>query len=42
MLRDLRFGSTTPLCRSHVIAGPRSFLFVSPLLPRCHLRRRMM
>jgi hypothetical protein len=26
MLRDMRAGSTTPLCRFHVIAGPRSFL----------------
>jgi hypothetical protein len=39
---DLRTGSTTPLCRFHVIAGRRSSLFVSRLLPRCHLRRRLM
>jgi hypothetical protein len=32
-LRDLRTGSTTPLCRFHVIAGLRSFLLVSSLLP---------
>jgi hypothetical protein len=29
MLRDLRTGSTTPLCRFHVITGPRCFLLVS-------------
>jgi hypothetical protein len=33
MLCDLRTGSTTPLCRFHVITGLRSFLLVSPLLP---------
>jgi hypothetical protein len=39
--RNLRTGSTTPLCRFHVLAGPRASL-VSALLPRCHLRRRLM
>jgi hypothetical protein len=39
---DLCTGPTTPLCRFHVIIGPRSFLLVSQLFPRCHLRRRLM
>jgi hypothetical protein len=39
--RDLPTDSTTPLCRFHFITGPGSFLLVSPLLPCCHLRRRL-
>jgi hypothetical protein len=42
MLRDLRTGSTAPLCCFHVVTGPCGFLLVSPLLQRCHLRLRVM
>jgi hypothetical protein len=40
MLRDLRTGSATPLCRFHVITALRSFLLVSPLLPFALLTQR--
>jgi hypothetical protein len=40
MLRDLRTGSTTPLCRFQIITWLRSFLLVSSLLPLALLTQR--